>query len=320
MHPGCLKALAAALALAPIASPALAQDRFKAVIGNSHNWENQPLQLGQEVGILRKHDVVVESVGAEGAGETIQAVISGSADLGVPIAMAGAYRAFSRNAPIRIISPTFTGEGTYWYVRADSPIKSLEDATEKHTISYSTSGATTDLVVSKFVHELGLKAKPIKTGGMVATFPQVMAGQVDMGWGALPFGLQEIQDGRIRIVARATDLPSMRNQTIRVLIVNASTLKTRRDAVLRLVDAYRETVDWMYTDPKAFEIYARKLDKPVAMIRDAILEHQPRSALQYERIAEIESSMRDAVQLKFIDKPLTKAQLDELIAIPPTRN
>jgi hypothetical protein len=58
----------------------------------------------------------------------------------------------------------------------------------------------------------------------------------------------------------------------------------------------------------------------MTMIRDSILEHQPRSALQYDRIAEIEGSMRDAVQLKFIDKPLTKAQLDELIQIPANPN
>jgi NitT/TauT family transport system substrate-binding protein len=320
MTPGLIRSIAAVGLAAPLAiacAPASAEERFKVVIGNMINWENQGLQLGQDVGIYKKHGVVLEIVGAQGAGETIQAVISGSAEIGGPIGIAGAYRAFSRGAPIRIISPMSTGENAYWYVRGDSPIKTLKDATESHTISYSTSGSTTDLVVTGFVQELGLKAKPTKTGGMAATFPQVMSGQVDIGWGSLPFGLEELRDGRIRMVARGDDLPSMRTQTVRVLVANANVLKTRKDAVLRLVKAYRETVDWMYADPKALQMYAKKIGKPEEAVREVILKDQPRPAMQYEHVADVEGSMRDAIKLQFLDKPLTKAQLDELIQIPP---
>ena len=52
-----------------------------------------------------------------------------------------------------------------------------------------------------------------------------MSGQVDIGWAAPPFGLQEIKDGKIRIIARGSDVPSLRGQTVRVLIVNANALK-----------------------------------------------------------------------------------------------
>ena len=83
-----------------------------------------------------------------------------------------------------------------------------------------------------------------------------MSGQVDIGWAAPPFGLQEIKDGKIRIVAHGSDVPSLRGQTVRVLIVNANALKTKHDAIMRFVEAYRESVDWMYSDPKAVEMYS----------------------------------------------------------------
>ena len=48
------------------------------------------------------------------------------ADLGGGVGVAGALRAMSKGAPIRIVLPAFTGTSDlYWYVKADSPIKSL---------------------------------------------------------------------------------------------------------------------------------------------------------------------------------------------------
>ena len=61
-------------------------------------------------------------------------------------------RAFSKGAPVRILLPAFTGTGDlYWYVKADSPIKSLKDTTDKHTIAYSTNGSSSNNIVVAFV-------------------------------------------------------------------------------------------------------------------------------------------------------------------------
>ena len=95
-----------------------------------------------------------------------------------------------------------------------------------------------------------------------------MSGQVDIGWAAPPFGLQEIKEGKIRIVARGSDVPSLRGQTVRTLIVNANSLKTKRDAIMRFMDAYRESVDWMYSDPKAVEMYSEKINRPVDLLKN----------------------------------------------------
>src|SRR6266508_4512484 len=132
--------IAVIAALTIPAVSAQAQDQLKLAIGQINNWENQAPTLGQDAGIFKKHNLVLESFGTAGAGETMQPIIAGSADIGAGVGVAGVMRAYSKGAPVRILAPMFTGTGDiYWYVRADSPIKSLNDATDKNTIAYSTS-------------------------------------------------------------------------------------------------------------------------------------------------------------------------------------
>jgi NitT/TauT family transport system substrate-binding protein len=318
------KALTVALGLvAPLAlmtAPASAEDSLKVAIGQINNWENQPPTLGQDAGIFKKHGLVLENVGTQGAGETIQAVISGSADIGGGVGAAGVMRAFSKGAPVRILAPAFTGTGDlYWYVKADSKLQSLKDATSDTTIAYSTSGSSSHNIVVAFTNELGAKAKATATGGPAATLTAVMSGQIDIGWAAPPFGLKELNDGKIRIVARGSDVPSLKGQTVRTLIVNLNAWNTKRDAILRFMDAYREAVDWMYADPKAVEMYSKKMNQPVELLKESMDKFQPKEALQSDTFADLDGAVRDAVKLKFLDQPLTKEQLSELIVTPPRK-
>lgn len=314
------KLIAALGLLALAAMPASAEDQLKVAIGQINNWENQAPTLGQDAGIFKKHGLVLENVGTAGAGETMQPVISGSADIGAGVGVAGVMRAYSKGAPVRILAPAFTGTGDlYWYVKADSPIKSLKDATDATTIAYSTSGSSSNNIVVAFVSELKAKGKPTATGGPPATLTAVMSGQIDIGWAAPPFGLKELKEGKIRIVAHGSDVPSLKGQTVRVLIVNAEALKTKRDAIMRFMEAYRESVDWMYSDPKAVEMYSVKMKLPIELLKQSMAEFQPKAALQTDTMADLDGAIRDAVSLKFLDKPLTKEQLTELIQIPPRK-
>jgi NitT/TauT family transport system substrate-binding protein len=299
-------------------SPASAQDTLKIAIGQINNWENQAPTLGQDAGIFKKHNLNIEAVGTQGAGETIQAVISGSADLGAGVGVAGAMRAFQRGAPVRILLPAFTGTGDlYWYVKADSPIKSLKDARENTTIAYSTNGSSSHNIVTGFIQELGTKGKATATGGPPGTLTSVMSGQIDVGWAAPPFGIKEIKKGKIRIIARGSDIPSLRGQTVRSIIVNADALKTKKDAIMRFVKAYRDSVDWMYSDPKALTMYAQKIKADEALLKESLKEFHPKEAMQTDKMADLDGAIADAVKLKFLDAPLSKEQVTEFLQIPP---
>ena len=308
----------AALAILSLAQTARAEDSLKIAIGQINNWENQAPTLGQDAGIFKKYNLNLENFGTAGAGETIQAVISGSADVGAGVGLAGAMRAFSKGAPVRVILPAFTGTSDlYWYVKADSPIKSLKDATDKNTVAYSTSGSSSNNIVVAFVEELGLKAKPTSTGGLPGTLTSVMTGQIDIGWAAPPFGLKELNEGKIRIIARGSDVPSLRGQTVRVLIANAGALESKKDAIVRFVKGYRKAVDWMYADPAAITAYAKKIESSPDIVRQSIADFQPKTTLQSDELEDLNGAMRDAVKLKFLDAPLTADQLKVFVQIPP---
>jgi NitT/TauT family transport system substrate-binding protein len=214
----------------------------------------------------------------------------------------------------------FTGTSDlYWYVKADSPLKSLKDLTEQNTIAYSTNGSSTHNIVTAFVQELGAKAKPTATGGPPGTMTAVMSGQVDVGWAAPPIGLQDIKDGKIRILARGSDVPSLRGQTVRCVIVNKNALDTKKDAIMRFVAAYREGVDWMYSDPKAMQMYADKMKISLDIVKQSAAEFQPLPTMQTDEMKDMDGIVRDAVKLKFLDKPLTKEEIAEFIQIPPRK-
>ena len=307
-----------ALASLTLAQPAAAQDTLKIAIGQINNWENQAPTLGQDAGFFKKRNLVLENFGTAGAGETLQAVISGSADIGGGVGLAGAMRAFSKGAPVRVVLPAFTGTSDlYWYVKADSPLKSLKDATDKNTVAYSTSGSSSNNIVLAFVEELGLKAKPTATGSPPGTLTSVMTGQIDIGWAAPPFGLRELNEGKIRILARGSDVPSLRGQTVRVLIANAGALESKKDAIARFLAGYREAVDWMYANPDAVAMYAKKIDTSPDIIRQSITDFQPKSTMQSAELKDLDGAMRDAVKLRFLEKPLTPDQLKVFVQIPP---
>src|SRR5688572_27113746 len=55
--------------------------------------------------------------------------------------------------------------------------------------------------------DLAVKGMPAATGTQPATLAQVMTGEIDVGWGAPPFGLKELSGGQI-IVANGNDVPA----------------------------------------------------------------------------------------------------------------
>src|SRR5262250_2396554 len=142
-----LRSIVLVVTSAAMVSAASGADTVKVAIGQIDAWANQAPTLGMKAGIFQKHGIVLETFGTQGAGETIQAVISGSADIGIGIGTAGAMRAFARGAPVRVLAAAYVGVGDqYWYVPANSPLKSLADATDKQTMAYSTNGATSHVI------------------------------------------------------------------------------------------------------------------------------------------------------------------------------
>jgi NitT/TauT family transport system substrate-binding protein len=307
---------AAAVGLLGAALPASAEDTVKLAVGQRGNWDTSVSEIGQRAGIFKKHGLVLEMVYTQGAGETQQAVISGSVNIGVAAGVMGVLGAYSRGAPVRVIGAETTGANDlYWYVKADSPIKSLKDTDDK-TLAYSTNGSSTHGIVRAFISQYGLKAKPTAVGGPSQNLTAVMSGQIDVGWAAPPFGLDQLDQHQIRIIATGNDAAAFKGQTVRLLIANADYLKSHKDVIDRYMKAYRETINFMYTDPKALKVYSEWLNISEAKAERTRDGFFPRAAIEPGTIVGLDKIVKDAVELKFTSNQLTPDQLKELIQIP----
>jgi NitT/TauT family transport system substrate-binding protein len=313
---GAAIATIVAIAVA-LSDPAAADDLFRLAIGQRGLWDSSIAEIGQAAGIFRRHRLELQVVYTSGGGETQQAVISGSVDIGVSAGTLGVLGAYAKGAPVRIIAGEATGTAEYYFVRSDSPVgKDFAGVTPSMTLAYSTAGSGTHITALRFMKERRFTAKLTATGNVPATFTQVMSGQVDIGFSTPPFGLDALAAGRIRLVALANDLPSIRGQTVRVIIANASDLGRRREAHARFIDAYRETIDWMYADEQAMAPFAQYAGISQAVARRVRDEFYPKAMLQLDRVMGLADLVDDAIAFKYIPQALTPAQIAELVQTP----
>jgi len=311
-----LSTVVAALALVVAAGRgAWSQETLKVAIPQRGAWDAGVAELGQRGGIFKKHGLDLEILYVQAGPESIQAVIGGSMDIATAAGVSAAVGTFAKGAPIRIIGSEMIGApDLYWYVPASSPIKKIEDFNGK-TVAFSLTGSSSHAGLLALIAQYKLTAIPTSTGTIAATITQTMTGQVDVGFGAAPFGLDLVEDGKIRIIATGSDVASLRTRTVRVNLTNVNTLHKRHDAIVRFNRAYRETVAWMYSDPAALKHYGEYSNLPAKIVL-RVRELIPKGSMATDRVEGIDQIMADAVAAKFIPAPLTGDQVEELLQIP----
>lgn len=310
--------LATALLAGVSMSAALAADTVRFATGPAGNWDTLIVDIGVEAGIFEDYDIVVEPFYTEGSGQTVQAVLSGSVDIGSAAGTLGVMSAFVQGAPIRIVGAQATGAANFWYVREDSPIQTMADVPPGGTIGYSTAGASTEIFALNFIDAYDLDAETVATGSPVSTLTQVMTGQIDVGWSSPPIGFEQVDRSEIRIIARANDLDRIRNQSIRTIVSSVSFIEQNPELLERFLNAYADTVEWLYESDEGLEIYARLTDSDVetgASVREVF---DP-SVVDPFNFSGIELLQEDALAFGFLDEPLTEEQIEDLVRIPERR-
>ena len=74
--------LACIATLALACAPAFGQDTLKVAVGQRGLWDTAISDIGQRAGIFKKHGLELEILWTQGGGETQQAVLSGSVEIG----------------------------------------------------------------------------------------------------------------------------------------------------------------------------------------------------------------------------------------------
>lgn len=309
----------AAVCIALAAATAVHAETLNVVVAQKGAWTTSMVDFGLKQGFFQQEDLDVSVIYTDGGAPTLQAVISGSVDIGIDNGILGVVGAYSKGAPVRVISASTTGApDMYWYVKADSPIKNLKDAAGK-TIGYSQNGSSSHLVLLAMLDQEKVAAKPFAAGGLPANLTQVMSNQIDIGWAVPAFGLQEIADGKIRIIARGNDVPAIRDETVRVNIVNLGVLQTRRAAVAKFMKVYVKTLDWAYESPQAIEYFAAGAQVSTDIARRVREEFYPKASMDPSQVKGLPLVLQQALDGKYITQPMTEAALAGLFDIQDGR-
>lgn len=309
-----MRLVLSALLYASLTIPAWA-DTLKLAVGQRGNWDTSVAELGQRAGIFKKHGLDLEILYTSGGAETQQAVLSRSVDVGVAAGTLGVLGAAAKGAPVRIIGAETTGAADlYWYVPANSLLNAATDLAGK-SVAFSTAGSSTDAVGRMAISQFGVPFKMVATGSAPSTFTQVMSGQIDVGWAAAPFGVEALRDGKTRVVFRGSDITAAQDQTVRVLLTHAGVLAQKAKLLSEFMQAYRETVDAMYSDDALLRSYADFAGISEAVARQTRDQFFPKAAMASGAIHGLDAIMADGVRFKFMTAPLSPEQLRQVIVI-----
>lgn len=297
-----------------VAAPSWAET-LKVAVPQKGNWDTSIVLFGMKQGFFKDEGLDLDVIYTQGGAATLQAVISGSVDIGMANGLLGVVGAYVKGAPLRVISAETTGApDLFWYAKSSSGIKSLAAAAGK-TAGYSEPGSSTELALRALIEQAHSTVKPVATGGIPGTATQVMSGQIDIGWSVPPFNLSLVKDGTLVIVARGNDVPAIRGETIRVNVVNASALQSKHDAIEKFGRAYVKSLNWSYSDPRAVQYFAEGLNVPLALAQEARETFYPKEAMEPSQIQGKELMLQQALDYKFISKPMKPADIDGLFAI-----
>lgn len=307
----------AAVLSALCAGSALAQDKVKVAIGNPGVGETEIVDLGNRQGIFARHGLALEVLYTSGSAETIQALLSGGADISCAVGTLGALATYAKGAPLRIIGASFTGDSNMLlYVPSDSPIHSIADMAG-HTVAFSNTGSSSQMMVLEARKQYNLDIKPTGTGSGPATLTQVMSGQIDVGWSGAPFAVDLLDAGKIRLIVKASDLKAMSSQSSRVNVANWLDMQKRPDVYRRFMQAYRESIDWIYDTPEGIKAYSEWAHISESIGRRSLSEFLPKPAVNPDEVKGLEQNMQTAIEYKYLSAALTREQLAEFVKIPP---
>src|SRR4029078_13048266 len=152
------KILASLAILIAGTSASFAVEKLKVAVPQRGFWDSTWIEFGEAAGFFKDAGLEVEVFYTEGGAQTIATVASGSVDIAMSNGILGAIGAYVKGGeatPYRIISAEMTGANElFWWVKADSPIKSLKDADGK-SIAFSSPGSSSNLILLTLLKQTG---------------------------------------------------------------------------------------------------------------------------------------------------------------------
>jgi NitT/TauT family transport system substrate-binding protein len=302
-------ALVAILVTATVPGLAAAEN-VKVAVPIRGAWGTAYTEFGVKQGFFKAQGLDVDITYTEGGASNEQALISGSVNIAVATGYMGMLSAFTKGAPVRIISAEATGApDMFWYAKASSGIKSLKDMHGK-TIGFSNPGSSSNLILQTLLQENGVTdAKMVPIGAAPNGLPQVMTGQLAAAWSVPPTGLTELASKEIVIIAKGNDSDAVRNETVRVNAVNLDWFKDHRDTATKFLEAYAKSVDWAYSGAPAYQLFATMSGQSPDQVEYLVKTFQSPEQDQILHIKGTQRVLDEALAAKRIPKKMTQDEV-----------
>jgi NitT/TauT family transport system substrate-binding protein len=234
-----------ALLAASLSVPVAAQTALTVGKANSTSDAIIPVNVGDQLGIFKKHGLDLKIVDFGGGSKMVQALTAGAIDIGDG---AGTEMAFiAKGAPMLAVCEStgpapFLGVGVPW----DSSVKKLDDLKGK-VIGVSSPGSFSDWSGRELARKFGWGEDGVKTvaigGGAAATSAALRTHLVDaaIAGASLFLALEETKEGRL--LAPVSSFEG--NVASGALFASSRLMAGNPDAIRAFISAWLETVDYM---------------------------------------------------------------------------
>lgn len=239
-----LKLLIPALAALTLAGTAAAQEKFK--VGYLRVMDDAQAIAAYEGGLYKKHGLDVELVEFKSGTDLIKAIVGGQLDTGV-LGFTNAVAWASKGADLKVVGGAQLGYHAI-VARDDAGIKTVADLKGK-TLASQAEGSTADTVLKGVVlKQAGLKPDDVNVMGVS---PQV-AVQSLVGKRVDAAFLFEPQASIAQLIAPVKQIYEIGEVwpfPCMVVITSGDTLKNRKAAVWKSLDAQKEAIDLLQKKP-----------------------------------------------------------------------
>jgi ABC-type nitrate/sulfonate/bicarbonate transport system substrate-binding protein len=127
--------------------------------------------------------------------------------------------------------------------------------------------------------------------------------------------LDRVDKGELRVVVKGSEIAALNDITSRVHFINVQFAAKQPEAIRAFFRAHQRAVEYMLDNrEETTKIWIRKAE--LKFPESAVLktwDFYNKAAMALKPIRGVQSTVEDAVKFKFLQQPLTKAELDRLI-------
>ena len=276
-----------------------------------------PIHVGLKRGFYREEGLDITWVNFAGGGETVRGVLTGGMPFG-QTSVTAPIIAFEKGEDIRLVSGNDNMTPIVFVVRADSPLKKIQDLKGKK-VGFSRPGAVTHYLVLKSLREApGIDPRDVEivpVGGPPAAWAAVKGGVVDAGWSSFPLLSKILAEGEARILWRSSDfIPDFVETGI---MSSPRMIKEKGDIINAFLQAHQKAIDFVHKEPEeTAKIWAEALKIPLEHAKIGVKEGTAGLSTKFS-VKGLKAVEEGLLELKLIKKPVAWDKLLDLSLLDP---